>query len=211
MSATPVPPTPMAGQQPTFAEPSTADAYDGPSTISAAQYKFMLSTIRSIKKQKDAFPFLRPVDPVALNVPHYPTIIKHPMDISTVERKLNASNPAKPDPNLANPRYLTAEQFVADVRLMISNAETFNGPDHDVTKMGKRLEAFFDKGIKQLPPPDEARFGTMREVLAILTCVRHLASAPVCEGCNSYSSARAAQEGGASTTSLNVGSCYPPL
>jgi hypothetical protein len=32
---------------------------------------------------------------------------------------------------------------------------TFNGPDHVVTAMGKRVEAVFDKQIKQLPAADE--------------------------------------------------------
>ena len=61
---------------------------------------------------KDAAPFLNPVDPIALNIPHYPTIVKHPMDFSTIERKLAASNPQKPDANLNNPRYLNADEYV---------------------------------------------------------------------------------------------------
>ena len=104
---------------------------------------------------KDAGPFLNPVDPVALGIPHYPQIIKRPMDFSTIERKLAASNPAKPDPNPSNPRYFNAEQFVQDVRLIFTNCVTFNGPEHPVTQMGKRVEAVFDKQIKQMPPPEE--------------------------------------------------------
>jgi bromodomain-containing factor 1 len=100
-------------------------------------------------------PFLKPVDAVALNIPHYPTIIKYPMDFSTVERKLVASNPAKPDPNTENPRYASTDQFIIDVRRIFSNALTFNGPDHVVTQMGKRVEAIFDKQLKQLPLSDE--------------------------------------------------------
>jgi hypothetical protein len=104
-----------------------------------------------LKKQKDAIPFNVPVDPVALNIPHYPSIIKNPMDFSTIERKLNSSNPVKPDPNPSNPRYYNVEEFIADVRLVFSNTLTFNGPDHAVTAMGKRVEEVFDKQIKNLP------------------------------------------------------------
>ena len=110
-----------------------------------------MSTIKSLKKLKDAFAFNHPVDPVALNIPHYPSIIKIPMDFSTIERKLTSSNPAKPDPNPSNPRYYSADEFVADVRLVFSNTLTFNGPDHSVTQMGKRVEEVFDKQIKNLP------------------------------------------------------------
>lgn len=114
-----------------------------------------MSTVRTLKKMKDAGPFLQPVDPILLNIPHYPSIIKNPMDFSTVERKLQASNPVKPDSNLVNPRYYTADEFVAEVRLIFSNCVTFNGPEHAVSLMGKRLETVFDKQIKQMPPPEE--------------------------------------------------------
>ena len=129
-----------------------------PSTLSVSQHKFALSTIRTLKKMKDATPFRFPVDPEALKIPHYLQIIKHPMDFSTIERKLLASNPAKPDPNPANPRYGSADEFVADVRLIFSNCVTFNGPEHLVTQQGKRVEAVFDKQIKQLPPSEEVRW-----------------------------------------------------
>ncbi|KAF9557851.1 Bromodomain-containing protein [Agrocybe pediades] len=125
------------------------------STLNAAQYRFLASTIRTLRKSKDGAPFLRPVDPIALNIPHYTSIIKTPMDISTIERKLAASNPQKPDPNPHNPRYYHAEEVIADVRLMVSNAVTFNGPEHLVAAMGKRLEETFDKSIKHLPSRTE--------------------------------------------------------
>ena len=77
------------------------------------------------------------------------------MDFSTVERNLQFSDPSKPDPNPSNPRYLSADEFVADVRLIFSNALAFNGPEHAVTQMGKRVEAIFDKQVKQMPAPEE--------------------------------------------------------
>ncbi|KAF8624755.1 hypothetical protein AX15_005653 [Amanita polypyramis BW_CC] len=123
-----------------------------PSTLNTAQFRFSQSTIRSLKKLKDAAPFLRPVDPIALNILHYPQIIKNPMDFSTIERKLASSNPAKPDPNFQNPRYYSADEFISDVRLIFQNCYTFNGPDHAISLMGKRVEEVFDKQTKQMPP-----------------------------------------------------------
>ncbi|KIK71261.1 hypothetical protein GYMLUDRAFT_976433 [Collybiopsis luxurians FD-317 M1] len=150
--ATPVPP-PLPTANPT-SDPSTTSASCEPSTLTVAQYRFCQSTVRSLKKLKDAGPFLRPVDPVALNIPHYPSIIKNPMDFSTIERKLTASNPVKPDTNLHNPRYHNTDEFIADVRLIISNCITFNGPDHVITAMGKRVGEVFDKQIKNMPPAE---------------------------------------------------------
>ena len=41
-----------------------------------------------LSNQGKASPFLLPVDPVALGIPSYPEIVKHPMDISTITDKL---------------------------------------------------------------------------------------------------------------------------
>jgi len=77
------------------------------------------------------------------------------MDFSTIERKLAASNPTKPDANPSNPRYLNVEEYIADVRRVFMNCALFNGPDHAITQMGKRVESVFDKQVKNLPPAEE--------------------------------------------------------
>ncbi|KAG1765156.1 Bromodomain-containing protein, partial [Suillus placidus] len=87
-----------------------------------------------------------------LNIPHYPMMIKTPMDLGTIERKLMASNPAKPETNPNVPRYFSAEEFVSDMQLVFSNCITFNGSGHVIAQAGKHVEAVFDKQIKQLPP-----------------------------------------------------------
>jgi bromodomain-containing factor 1 len=120
----------------------------GSQGLSSQQYRFLLGVVRSIKKVREASPFLKPVDTVALGIPHYHTVIKHPMDFGTVERKLLSSNPGKPDTNLSNPRYHSAEEFIQDVRLIFSNCLTFNGPDHVVSGLAKRVEEHFDKQMK---------------------------------------------------------------
>lgn len=140
---------------PSSTRPRPAPTANGTSHISLNQFKFCQNSLRSLKKLKDAVPFLKPVDAVALNIPHYPTIIKHPMDFSTIERKLNSSNPARLDPNPQNPRYYTVDGFIADVRLIFHNCLVFNGPDHIVTQMGKRIEEVFDRHVKQMPPAVE--------------------------------------------------------
>jgi hypothetical protein len=153
-SATPPPLSTSPAPIPLSADPATDSTLHfpiGDSTFSNTQWRFCLSTIKNLKKQKDAGPFNQPVDPVALKIPHYPTIVKNPMDFSTIERKLASSNPAKPDPNLTNPRYYSADEFIGDVRLVFSNTLKFNGPDHAVTAMGKRLEEVFDKQVKNIP------------------------------------------------------------
>lgn len=40
--------------------------------------------INTLMNHKSAAPFLQPVDPIALGIPDYPTIITRPMDLSTI-------------------------------------------------------------------------------------------------------------------------------
>ncbi len=77
------------------------------------------------------------------------------MDFSTIERKLTSSNPTKPDLNPFNPRYNNPEEFAADVRLIVFNSCLFNGADHLISVMGKRMEDVMDKQLKHLPPATE--------------------------------------------------------
>jgi bromodomain-containing factor 1 len=106
------------------------------------QMKFCAQTLRELKKSKYRdinYPFLQPVDVVALNIPDYVTIVKHPMDLATIERKL------------AEGDYEEPEQFEGDIRLMFNNCYLYNPPTLPVHKMGRELEKAFDEKWAQKP------------------------------------------------------------
>ena len=145
----------LTSPTPTHTQPSTSTPTTA--SLTAAQHKFCASTLRYLKKAKDARPFLVPVDIVAMNIPHYPEIISQPMDFSTIESKIENSVPGKEPPHPEKLRYLSADQFITDVRLVFSNCVKFNGPEHTISLMGRRLEEMFDKSIKNLPPPEEPK------------------------------------------------------
>lgn len=110
----------------------------------AAQLKFcgtVLKELMSKKHEGFSFPFLQPVDPVALNCPDYFKIIKEPMDLSTVAKKYNSN------------QYENADEFESDVRLMFRNCYKFNPEGSPVNMMGHRLEAIFDKKWTEKPAP----------------------------------------------------------
>lgn len=118
-------------------------ATNGESTITKVQHKFILKGIQSLKRMNDSRFYREPVDPVKMNIPHYPQIITRPMDLGTIERKLK------------NNQYKTVQGVVDDFSLMVQNAVTFNGPDHLVSQEGQRLKATFEKQMVNLPKPDE--------------------------------------------------------
>uniref|UniRef100_UPI003AAEE0DA uncharacterized protein n=1 Tax=Centroberyx gerrardi TaxID=166262 RepID=UPI003AAEE0DA len=85
-------------------------------------------------------PFHEPVSPLARN---YYQIIKRPVDLSVIRRKLDKSNTL---------HYFTAEQFVDDVLLMFKNCATFNYPDSEMAQAGRNLEVFFLSKLKEVFP-----------------------------------------------------------
>lgn len=103
------------------------------------QLKHCSTVLRGLKRHAQAGPFLFPVDPVALGIPDYPTVITNPMDFSTIQKKLDGSD------------YESAEQFHDDVKLMLNNCYTYNKPETQVYGMAKSLEKYFDGQWAKLP------------------------------------------------------------
>ncbi|XP_068133436.1 transcription intermediary factor 1-alpha-like isoform X2 [Hyperolius riggenbachi] len=75
-------------------------------------------------------------DPVPLTVPDYYKIIKRPMDLSHIKRKLQLNG---------SPHYSQPDEFVSDIRLIFSNCAEFNEPDSEVASAGIKLEEYFEK------------------------------------------------------------------
>lgn len=95
--------------------------------------------LKGMKRHNQAPPFLNPVDPVALGIPDYPSVIKNPMDLSTIQSKIDQS------------LYDSADMFKDDVKLMFNNCYTYNKPDTQVYGMAKALERYFDGYFAKLP------------------------------------------------------------
>lgn len=125
----------------------------------AEQLKFCQSVLKDLHKKQHysiAYPFYAPVGPsnlhihsdcrlipipdiVALNIPHYPKIVKKPMDMSTMQDKLSRSV------------YSDAKQFYTDFKLMIKNCFLFNPAGTPVHEAGVALNEFFEEKWHELP------------------------------------------------------------
>jgi hypothetical protein len=79
-----------------------------------------------------------------LDIPTYFKIIKKPMDLSSMRRKLE------------NHEYPNATKFFDDFKLMIRNCFTFNPAGTPVNQAGIELQRLFDEKWKNLPPLREA-------------------------------------------------------
>ncbi|KAK7378412.1 hypothetical protein VNO80_03852 [Phaseolus coccineus] len=96
---------------------------------------FMRSLLKSMHDHADAWPFKEPVD--ARDVPDYYDIIKDPMDLKTMSKRVESEL-----------YYVTFEMFVADVRRMFANARTYNSPETIYYKCATRLESHFQSKVQ---------------------------------------------------------------
>ncbi|TSK20140.1 Bromodomain-containing protein 3 [Bagarius yarrelli] len=99
----------------------------------------ILKELLSKKHAAYAWPFYKPVDASLLGLHDYHLIIKHPMDLSTIKRKMDERE------------YRDAQEFSGDVRLMFSNCYKYNPPEHDVVSMARRLQDVFEFRFAKMP------------------------------------------------------------
>ncbi|CAI4037834.1 hypothetical protein SMKI_04G1680 [Saccharomyces mikatae IFO 1815] len=115
-------------------------AEGGERALPPHQSKYLLSSIKATKRLKDAKPFLKPVDPIALNIPHYFNFVQTPMDLSLIERKLQGSV------------YNSVEQVISDFKTMVDNCLNFNGPESSISLMAEKIQLYFERKLSAMPP-----------------------------------------------------------
>ncbi|KXT13643.1 hypothetical protein AC579_4987 [Pseudocercospora musae] len=99
------------------------------------ELKFVEHVLNQLKGPKYAtvnHVFLAPVDPVALDIPSYRQIVKHPMDLGTMTQKLNQG------------QYGRAAEFKKDFELMIQNCLAFNPAGNAVRNLGISFQREFE-------------------------------------------------------------------
>lgn len=104
-----------------------------------AQMKYCGMILTRLKRNPNAVPFLKPVDPIALGIPDYFEKIEHPMDMSTIKHKLDTRV------------YTSPEEFHSDMNLMFNNCYTYNQPESVVYGMGKDLQRAYEGLYAELP------------------------------------------------------------
>ncbi|NXP79872.1 BRDT protein, partial [Ramphastos sulfuratus] len=98
--------------------------------------------MKAIWKHNFSWPFHQPVDAAALNLPDYYSIIKKPMDLSTIKKRLEHNY------------YTKAAECIEDFKTMFLNCYIYNKPGDDVVFMAQELEKVFMQKIAQMPPEE---------------------------------------------------------
>ena len=111
---------------------------------------------------------MEPVDPEALGIPDYFDVIKHPMDFSTIQHKLQSGE------------LQTREEFLRLVRLVFDNALLYNQPGDPVYRFlracvsrslqAERLRQYFEQEVEQLSQPAAAKHHAARHRAVAMRC-----------------------------------------
>uniref|UniRef100_A0A4W3KAJ7 Bromodomain PHD finger transcription factor n=1 Tax=Callorhinchus milii TaxID=7868 RepID=A0A4W3KAJ7_CALMI len=113
---------------------STEDAMTVLSPLSDKDYEGLKRVLRSLQAHKMAWPFLEPVDPN--DAPDYYGIIKEPMDLATMEERVQRRF------------YKKLTDFVGDMTKIFDNCRYYNPSDSPFYQCAEVLESFFVQKLK---------------------------------------------------------------
>ncbi|KAK8812323.1 hypothetical protein WA158_007557 [Blastocystis sp. Blastoise] len=94
--------------------------------------------LKKISAIEEAGNFLEPVPWKEWGLVDYPKIIKQPMDLGTVSKKLS------------NGEYKDIHEFAFDMRLIWRNCMTYNDDESDIYADAKSLSKQFEEGFAQI-------------------------------------------------------------
>lgn len=97
-----------------------------------------LSLVRFLSSKPECEPFLEAVDWQLYGLTDYPEIIKNPMDLGTVQQKLEEG------------KYSTPQQFASDIRLVWENCMKYNRPDSDLHQTAEKMSKLFEKKYQKI-------------------------------------------------------------
>ncbi|EGV62340.1 Bromodomain-containing protein [Yamadazyma tenuis ATCC 10573] len=100
-------------------------------------YNFMVTVLSELQNHPSAWPFATAVNKD--EVGDYYDVIKEPMDLSTMESKLE------------NDKYESFDQFLYDAKLIFNNCRSYNAESTTYWKNANKLEKFLTNKIKESP------------------------------------------------------------
>jgi len=136
-----------------------------------------LDVLKLLQSHQHGWVFNTPVDPIELGLPDYFEVIKRPMDLGTIKKKLE------------NGCYHSLEEFEGHVHLTFDNAMLYNPEGSVVYNMAKdmkmKFEADFAGLVRQLNAEEDAKRKN-GEACLLCGCEKLLFEPPVfyCNGMN---------------------------
>ena len=102
-----------------------------------ANFNQLMHLLTEMQNHGSSWPFAQPVS--RDDVADYYDVIKEPMDLSTMEAKLDQDN------------YATPEDFIHDAKLIFNNCRKYNNETTPYAKCANKLEKFMWSKIREVP------------------------------------------------------------
>jgi len=129
-------------RDPTKRKPSTQFEFPDHETSHSANKSFKANSqiarkaqtlLQKLKKHPSAGPFLYPVDAKGLGLTDYHDVVREPMDLSTVEKKLK------------NGQYISLSEYAADIRKIWNNSLLYNMEGSVIYIMTLEMRSYFER------------------------------------------------------------------
>ena len=116
-----------------------------------------LQLINLLEIQEESAEFLQPVDYKLLNIPDYPIIIKNPMDLGTIKKKIKSK------------KYKNLHEFINDIQLVWDNCKTYNDPSSEIYSQAEFMEKQMRRYCSKLkvPFPKSPNLNTQEEEIPL--------------------------------------------
>jgi hypothetical protein len=106
--------------------------------LEGKEWDAMKKLLLNISNRSDTEPFREAVDWKGLRLHDYPEIIKRPMDLGLVKKKID------------NAEYKHVQEAAEDIRLVWRNCMTYNMDGSDFHRLAKRLSKMFEEKYKNM-------------------------------------------------------------
>ena len=123
-------------------------------------YNNLLRLLNDLQNNTNAWPFQQPVN--RDEVLDYYDVIKEPMDLASMEEKLEKDE------------YKEPEQFIKDAMLVYNNCRKYNTENTPYAKAATRLEKYMWSRIKEIPEWSVSEINRAYCQCAQLTQVKHI-------------------------------------
>lgn len=108
--------------------------------------------LKHLESKNECLDFLQPVNYTALGLLDYPLIVKRPMDLSTVRKKVKQG------------KYTYLSECISDVQLIWDNCRTYNMNESLIVQNANAMERFMHEFLEQYraeeKPPGETQVET---------------------------------------------------
>ncbi|XP_026479099.1 homeotic protein female sterile-like isoform X2 [Ctenocephalides felis] len=120
-------------------QPPVLPPPDRPGRVTNQLQYLQKTVLKAVWKHGFAWPFRQPVDAAELNLPDYHKIIKQPMDLGTIKKRLEHNY------------YWSGKECIQDFNTMFTNCYVYNKPGEDVVVMAQTLEKLFLTKVAVMP------------------------------------------------------------